>query len=411
MASNKPDMSCARVKQYKSSNIGAPERHNERKNSSYDNLNVVPERSPYNIHFKDPGGESYMDILRRMEEEGMVSTRGLRQDATLFDEVVIDVNTMYFENHGGYDYAKEFYETAFHFCEEKFGRDNVISAVMHADELNKAATDELGKPVYHYHLHVIALPVVDKEIRWSRRCKDPALAGTVKEVVHQISHSKKWASDKPMLDEQGEPVLRKNGKPRFIPSYSVLQDELFDYMRDHGYRDFQRGERGSTTENLKSLDYQIMKDKERLAALEEKIEKAQVKYEPAAEVHKTVQEIENTGKKHTFSDKLTVEKEDLEQLKALAKEGITSRGEIDRLNKDVSYFRRRYYDSQYALDNLRDKYEELAELCRPFLDALEHFPDLVKHFIEKVKSLFEERAAERRETREHRRSSMDWDER
>ena len=42
-----------------------------------------------------------------------------------------------------------------HFIEEKFGADNVISAVMHADEINVAATEELGKEVYHYHLHAI----------------------------------------------------------------------------------------------------------------------------------------------------------------------------------------------------------------------------------------------------------------
>lgn len=44
---------------------------------------------------------------------------------------------------------------------------------MHADELNTAMTEKYGKPVYHYHLHVMALPVVDKEIRWSKRCKAP----------------------------------------------------------------------------------------------------------------------------------------------------------------------------------------------------------------------------------------------
>ena len=63
-------MSCARVKQYGSSDIGAAERHNERKNQSYDNINVVPERIPMNVHFKDPGEESYMDILRQMKKTG-----------------------------------------------------------------------------------------------------------------------------------------------------------------------------------------------------------------------------------------------------------------------------------------------------------------------------------------------------
>lgn len=159
----------------------------------------------------------------------MVSLRGLRKDATLFNEIVIDVNTMYFERNGGYEYAKQFYEEAFHFIEEKFGADNVISAVMHADEINVAATEELGKEVYHYHLHAMVLPVVEKEILWSKRCKDEKLRGTVKEVVHQISHSKKWKSDIPLTDEKGNPLLRKNGKPMFRASYSILQDELFNH--------------------------------------------------------------------------------------------------------------------------------------------------------------------------------------
>ena len=191
---NKADMSCARVKKYTASDVSKAERHNERKNETYENMNVIEERIPYNVHFKKPFAPTYMEQLKQMETDGMVSLRGLRKDATLFNEIVIDVNTMYFERNGGYEYAKQFYEEAFHFIEEKFGADNVISAVMHADEINVAATEELGKEVYHYHLHAMVLPVVEKEILWSKRCKDEKLRGTVKEVVHQISHSKKWKS-------------------------------------------------------------------------------------------------------------------------------------------------------------------------------------------------------------------------
>ena len=226
---NKADMSCARVKKYTAFDVSKAERHNERKNETYENMNVIEERIPYNVHFKKPFAPTYMEQLKQMETDGMVSLRGLRKDATLFNEIVIDVNTMYFEHNGGYEYAKQFYEEAFHFIEEKFGADNVISAVMHADEINVAATEELGKEVYHYHLHAMVLPVVEKEILWSKRCKDEKLRGTVKEVVHQISHSKKWKSDIPLTDEKGNPLLRKNGKPMFRASYSILQDELFNH--------------------------------------------------------------------------------------------------------------------------------------------------------------------------------------
>ena len=152
-------MSCARVKQYTASDVSKAERHNERKNETYENMNVIVERIPFNVHFKKPTAPTYMEQLKQMETDGMVSLRGLRKDATLFDEIVIDVNTMYFERNGGYEYAKQFYEEAYHFIEEKFGADNVISAVMHADEINVAATEELGKR-FTIIIFTMVLPVV-----------------------------------------------------------------------------------------------------------------------------------------------------------------------------------------------------------------------------------------------------------
>lgn len=61
----------------------------------------------------------------------------------------------------------------------------------------------------------------------------------------QVSRSKKWAS-KPLLDDAGKPVLQKNGKPVLKKSYSVLQDDFFNYMRNAGYTDVARGKRGIT---------------------------------------------------------------------------------------------------------------------------------------------------------------------
>ena len=45
------DMSCARVKQCSAASIGATERHNERLNTDYANVNVVQERIPLNVHY------------------------------------------------------------------------------------------------------------------------------------------------------------------------------------------------------------------------------------------------------------------------------------------------------------------------------------------------------------------------
>ncbi len=392
-------MSCARVKKYTSSDVSKAERHNERKNETYENMNVIAERIPYNVHFKEPTSPTYMEQLKQMEQDGKVSLRGLRKDATLFNEIVIDVNTMYFERNGGYEYAKQFYEEAFHFIEEKFGADNVISAVMHADEINLAATEDLGKEVYHYHLHAMVLPVVEKEILWSKRCKDPELRGTVKEVVNQISHSKKWKSDIPLVDEKGNPLLRKNGKPMFRASYSILQDELFNHMTEKGFKGFQRGEYGSTAEHLTSLQYQIKQDTQRLDKLQQRIQKEQVKYKSSHQIFKTYNEIDSMGQK-TFTGKMAISKEDYKELTTLAKEGITSRAEIKKLEEDVGYYQQRYYNTANALENMKSRYNELKEKCRPFLQALEHFPEVAKLFTEKVKQLFSFKEVQERAEKE-----------
>lgn len=378
------NMSVARVVQYTSANIGKAERHNERKNDSYENLNVDPERISMNVHFKDPNGRSYMEILSEKEDTGEVSRKGLRQDATLFDEMIIDVNTMYFEERGGYDFAKEFFEEAFHYAEKKYGSENIVSAVMHADEINQAASEQCGHPVYHYHLHVMAMPVVEKEVRWSKRCKDPNLVGTVKEVINQISHSKKWESKTPELDENGDPVLRVNGKPKFIKSYSLLQDELYEYMYEAGFRDFERGERGSTAQHLSALQYQYRKDLERKAELEKAIELETIRYEPAHDVFMMYQELDDIGRKKAFSNKSVVETEKLDKLKKLAREGLSSRSEIRDLERDVEFYKKLVAEKSAVIERLQGRIDELTELCRPYLNALKHFPDKVKSFFESL---------------------------
>jgi len=379
LATKKEDKSCARVKCYKAGNVSDIERHNERKNSDYGNVNVEPARIPFNVHFKDPGGKSYMDILREKEARGEISRRGLKADATLFDEMVLDINTVYFEEHGGYEFAKEFYAEAFRFAVKKYGEENILSAVMHADEINLAATDHYGKPVYHYHLHVVAFPVVEKEILWSARCKDEALRGTVKEVIHQISHSKKWPSRTQTFDENGEPKLTKSGKPMFRRSYSILQDEFYDHMTEHGFAGFSRGEIGSDAEYLTSLQYQIKKDTERLAEITQRVKAEKVVFEANHEIYKSHNEIDNMGKKTLFGS-VTLQKEDFKTLSDLAKEGVSSRKIIADKDRIIREWRDDYFRLNETYESLKQKYQQLLEYCKDFLKAMKLFPQKVKKF-------------------------------
>ena len=208
--------------------VAKVQEHNEREKDSYSNQDIVPERTSLNVHFKAPTGD-YVKMFEQMEQDGVISTRGLKPDAVKYGELVFDVNSAYFYNHGGYEFAKQFYADAYKAAVEIVGGEQyILSAVMHADERNRAMSEALGEDVYHYHLHVVYIPVVEKQILWSKRCKDEALRGTVKEIITQVSRSKKWDS-KPVLDENGNPMLNAKGKKILKSSYSVLQDDFFQF--------------------------------------------------------------------------------------------------------------------------------------------------------------------------------------
>ena len=284
------DRTIARNQNLTASKITNAQRHNEREKESYTNPDIVPERLDWNVHYKKPNG-SYTEIFEQLKAEGVISTRGLKDDAKLYGELVFDVNSAYFYNHGGYEFAKQFYADAYKAAVEIVGGEQfILSAVMHADERNRAMSEALGEDVYHYHLHVVYIPVVEKQILWSKRCKDKSLVGTVKETIMQVSSSKKWQS-KPALDESGNPMLTAKGKPILKKSYSVLQDDFFNAMRAAGYTDVERGERGSTEEHLTVTQFKVQAEQERLADL---TQQAQQK---AAEAKALDREIEKRTQK------------------------------------------------------------------------------------------------------------------
>ena len=356
---------------YPKSNFGLRQRHNERENESYSNPDIVPERSNLNIHFKQPD-DTYCKVFDQMVSGGTISTRGLKPDADMFCELVFDVNTAYFEEHGGYEYAKEFFAEAYRFAVKEAGDEKyILSAVLHADERNRSLSEKLGHDVYHYHLHVVYVPVVEKEIKYSKRCKDPKLRGTVKEVIHQVSRSKKWAYPE---------VKGADGKAKRIPSYSILQDRFHDHMKEHGFEGFERGKRGSTTEHLSALEYKVQQDTKKLEQIEQQVQQKErelqevdFSLQTVAQVSKTYSELENMGKRTLFG-KVELNKEDYGALVDLAKEGIQSRSVISGLKKELKTLKESYA-------GIKEQFNELYEQTKTFLAALPLAPQKIMDFL------------------------------
>ncbi len=377
--------------------------HNEREKEVYSNDDIIPERSYLNIHFKEPVG-NYQEQFDQMVADHVISTRGLKKDAVHFDELVFDVNSAYFYNHGGYDYAKNFFEDAYKAAVNIVGGEEyILSAVMHADEINRAMTDALGENVYHYHLHVVYVPVVEKEILFTKKYKDKSLVGKVKERIIQVSHSKKWQSEQ-ALDEEGNVLRQSNGKPVLRKSYSVLQDDFYRLMREAGYTDVERGEKGSSEEHLTVTQFKVKKEQERLDTILEQTTsaekelkattskaeqkskeldslKAEIKVQKTAAL--SIDEIQNIGKK-SITGNISMTPSECSNLKELAIKGIIARGEISTLKDQLKAAQKDRDIWKSRHENVKYLYELLKQQVQPYMVAMELAPDKVRAFLNDV---------------------------
>jgi len=337
----------------------------------------------FNVHYKQCDG-GYERAFDRMVADGLISTRGLTKDPNIVDELVFDMNTAYFDRLGGYEYAKSFFEEAYRLAVREVGGEQfILSAVMHADERNKVLSEELGRDVYHYHLHVVYIPCVQKEIYYRKNNKNPELAGKLREIITQVSHSKKWP--------------RFKGEKGWVNSYSLLQDRFFEHMKTAGYAGFERGERGSTAEHLSVLEYKSQQESERAAALAAAVEERREAVaaldttiegmnQAAAELSKqasqkkkqldrlekataiakresaTFADIERMGEKRTFRGDIALSAADWKTVSSLAKEGVKSRPVIVGLKAKMTESHHKIteletklqgYEGKSVIENLR----------------------------------------------------------
>ena len=199
-------------------------------------------------------------------------------------------------------------------------------------------------------------------------------------------------------------------------SYSVLQDDFFNFMRAAGYTDVERGERGSTEEHLTVTQFKVQAEQQRLetvtgqvaqaeqsladakAATEKqkkKLEALQKETKAAKAIALTVQDIEAMGKKATFGNNITLTPDECDTLKRYATNGILFNAENERLReklesaqKSASIWKQRY-------EKLHEQYTELKQKAQPFMDALEIASEKVWAFINSI-------LARGKETQEHK---------
>ncbi len=189
---------------------------------------------------------------------------------------------------------------------------------------------------------------------------------------------------------------KKNGKPVLKKSYSILQDDFFNYMRNAGYTDVERGERGSTEEHLTVTQFKVQREQERLDSLTAQADqKAQSLAKTSQTLSKKEKELAAVQKKATLTKEALIHARDLDYIGKrtfLGNYSLTEE-EFSKLKKqadhgymmDVENRRLKEELSTAKKEAVRwsNKYHDLWYEVKPYLDALHRAPELVRGFLEK----------------------------
>jgi hypothetical protein len=257
--------------------------------------------------------------------------------------------------------------------------------------------------------------------------KDPELAGKLREVIKQVSHSKKWPKLK-QLDENGEIKRNHNGKAILVNSYSLLQDHFCDHMKDAGFIGFERGERGSTAEHLSVLEFKAKQEAERAAAMTAVVEQKQeaadlldaqadkkqkrldklddsltVKTKAAA----TVAEIDAMGKPAVFGG-FSVSADEIGRLKTLAKKGVTITDNTKELKRQLKAKEGELAEVKTELAaevKKRPSIKDHLNWWTKFMEAMKRAPQRLIAVIEEILRDPPERREPERATPERKRSA------
>lgn len=137
------------MEKYKRQDVSPVEKENER-DENYDATNpqIDRERTKNNYHIISPQGK-YIDFINE-RIKSLTLSRKLRSDAIYMNSFVLGSDGEFFKTLSKYE-QRQFFEDCTNFFCDKYGRENVISAIVHEDETTP-------------HMHLNFVPIVNGKL-------------------------------------------------------------------------------------------------------------------------------------------------------------------------------------------------------------------------------------------------------
>lgn len=322
---------------YKSGNVFGLQKHNQRENENYSNIDIDKARTPLNYDLVNQENINYLKRVKTIIEANRRSERAIRKDATVYCECIISSDGAFFENLTD-DKQKEFFKSSLDYLKNRIGEEFIVSANVHLDETTP-------------HMHVGFVPIIENSL-----------------------------SAKKLIDRK---FLRE------------VQDQLPAYLKNIGF-DIQRGIEGSKRKHKDIKEFKKELDREvenkckdintmeshknelesQIEQLEADLNKMTIEYNNATKILNEnrlamyqIQEIKVEPIMFS-SDKVKIDKNDFERLKDSALKAYTQHNlyatvlhRLEKLKQENQYYKSELEESRkYRAEDYNNFRYELNSL-------------------------------------------------
>lgn len=345
-----------------SKDIAGVQLHNRRERThSNTNPDIDFTRSSDNYTLKDTSSKSYNTIIDELIKNGYTGKKNVRKDAVKLCEALFTSDNEFFSKISS-EQQKSYFEDCYAFACEKYGKENIISATIHLDELTP-------------HMHVDFVPLT----------ADGRLSA--KEVLGGRPDLQKLQDD--FYKAVGEKYGLERGKRTDINDMPTRKHErVAEYKASTEYYQQQK----STLES----------DVQALQATKEKLNDI-LHTEPQNAIQSvSVPSVAKLAIGKENKDKVLVSPTDIEQLQELAKAIAVTASDIDSRSSDLDEREQQLSEKENKLKTKEnevyikeEKAGELLLLAEEATQAVEEYEKERKQFYEEstpyIQQLIEER--------------------
>lgn len=180
-----PNFAIMRINKLKIGSVTPINNHHERRKEKYkSNPDIDPERSHLNYHLVQPEGRYREKTLARIEEVGAKR----RKDSVVLQDAFVSASPDWIRQKP-IEEQRKYFEHAFDFFCDRFGKDNILSAVIHMDEATP-------------HMHLVFVPITSEG-----RLSSKTIIGGPKKITHRKHISPQMYKQAAVLYQHYEEIL------------------------------------------------------------------------------------------------------------------------------------------------------------------------------------------------------------